>query len=183
MEILKAKVEKLLLTHPFDQPPTKHEKVELVLEGLKFDKHFGKTRCADVRTVKLLPKGIEVTNLRSVTIVSAEELDEISTALGFEVLPEDLEANITLSGVKNLTKLPPGTYLKFPNQAILFITSENLPCSYPAENMIKRGMDKNAALNFPKVAMGKRGITAMPFASGFIKTGDMVEIYPPQKLE
>lgn len=183
MNILKAKVEKLLITQPFNQKPIQVEKVEILLDGLKHDKHYGRTRLADVRTVKLLPKGTEVANLRAITIVSLEELEQISKGIGEEALPDDLEANITLSGIKDLTKLVPGTFIKFPRNAILFVTAENLPCVIPAQNMIKRGVKQENALKFSKVAYGMRGITAMPFASGFIKVGDEAEIYLPQRLE
>ena len=183
MEILTASVEKLLITQPFGEVPKQVQKLELLLDGIKYDRHFGKSRNADVRTTKLLSKGIEVTNLRSITLISQEEMDEISSAVGFEVLPDDLEANITLKGIENLTKLPAGTYIRFPRNAIIFITAENLPCVIPAKNMMKRGMDKTQAIKFTKEAMGKRGLTAMPFASGVIKVGDQVEIIPPQSLE
>ena len=183
MEIIKAKVEKLLLTQPFGAVPISVEKVELLLEGLKHDRHFGRTRNADVRTAKLLPRGIEVANLRAITIISQEELSEISSDVGIEVLSDDLEANITLSRYKNLTKLPPGSFIKFPRNAILFVTAENLPCVIPSQNMMKRGINKFIAIKFAKAALGKRGVTAMTFASGFIKVGDEVEIVPPQSLE
>ena len=183
MNIYKAKVEKLLITQPYGDTPKEVSKLELLLDGIKYDRHFGKTRNADVRTSKILPKGIEITNLRSITIISKEELDAISNEIGFEVLSEDLEANITLSGIKNLTSLSPATFIRFPKSAIIYITGENLPCVIPAQNMIKRGMDKTKAISFSKIAMGKRGLTAIPFASGIIKTGDGVEIIPTQNFE
>src|SRR5688572_17710494 len=146
MQIIKAKVEKLLITQPFGAVPVRREKVEMLLEGLKHDRHFGKTRNADTRTAKLLPRGIEVANLRGVTVVSVEELKEILAEVGVEVLPDDLEANITLSGLESITKLAPGTFIKFPRNAILYVTAENLPCVGPSENMMKRGVNKDVAL-------------------------------------
>lgn len=183
MKILTAKVEKLLITQPFDALPVSVKKVEVMLAGIKYDRHFGKTRNADVRTAKLLPKGIEVTNLRSVTIVSSEELKEISDATGVDVTAEDMEANITLSGVEKLTKLAPGTFIKFPRNTILYVTAENLPCVIPAQHMMQRGVGKSDAIKFTKAAFGRRGLTALVFASGAIKVGDDVEIYPPQSFE
>lgn len=183
MEILKAKVEKLLITQPFDGLPVEVKKLEVLLAGIKYDRHFGLSRNSDVRTAKLLPRGVEVANLRSITIVSTEELQEISADMGVEVFPDDLEANVTLSGIPNLTKLPPGTFMKFPRNTILFITAENLPCVIPGQHVMQRGVDKKAALQFAKCAMGKRGLTAMTFASGFIKVGDEVEILKPQSFE
>ncbi len=111
MEVLKAKVEKLLITQPFDALPVKTEKLSLFLDGIKYDRHYGRNNLSDVRFKKLLEKGHEVANIRQVTIVSAEELNQISTELDFTVLPEDLEANITLSGIENLTQLPAGTFI------------------------------------------------------------------------
>ena len=183
MNKLSAKVTKLLITQPFDAAPISVDKLELLLAGIKYDRHFGLSRNSDVRIAKLLSRGIEVANLRTVTLVSAEELASISKDLGFEVIPDDLEANITLSGVSDLTKMQPGTFIKFPRSAIIYITAENLPCVIPAKNMIKRGIPKEQVLSFSKCAMGKRGLTALVFASGFVKTDDIVEIYPPQSFE
>lgn len=183
MKIISAKVEKLLLTRPFDEPCIETDAFSVLLAGIKDDRHFGRNNLSDVRTNKLLSKGIEVANLRPVTIVSSEELAYVSKKLGFEVLPEDLEANITLSGVENLTKLSPGTFIRFPRNTLLFVTAENIPCSYPSENMVSRGMPKEKAFMFAKEAMGKRGLTAMVFSSGYIKTGDKVEILEPQVFE
>jgi len=183
MKSLKAKVEKLYITQPFDKTPIGVEKLEVLLDGIKYDKHFGKTRNADIRTVNLVSKGTEVTNLRAVTIVSTEELGEISDQVGTKVLPEDMEANIVLSRVEKLTKIPPGAFIKFPRNTILFVTAENLPCVIPSNNMMKRGIGKLTAIKFAKAAFGKRGLTAMPFASGIIKEGDEVEIFLPQDFE
>jgi len=183
MEILKAKVERLLITQPFDAKPIHASKLQLLLDGIKYDRHFGKTRNSDVRTARLLSKGIETANLRQVTIISSEELSEISETMGIEALPDHLEANITLSGIKDFTKLSPGTFIKFPRNTILFVTGENLPCVVVSENMMRHGLERKAALQFPKAAFGKRGVTAMIFAAGFIKEGDEVEVYPPQDFE
>lgn len=183
MEIIKAKVEKLLLTRPFDAPCIETKRLEILLDGITNDRHYGRSRNADSRTKKLVSNGIEVANLRAVTIVSAKELAYVSEQLGFEVLPEDLEANITLSGVENLSQTAPGTYIRFPGNAILFVTAENIPCAYPAENMIARGMPKEKAVMFSKVAMGKRGLTALIFAAGRITVGDEADIIPIQLLE
>lgn len=183
MKITKTRVEKLLITQPFGQSPIPVDKLQLLLDGIKYDRHFGKTRNADVRTARLLSKGIETANLRSVTIISQEELNEISQGVGVETTADDLEANITLSGLPDLTKLPAGTFMRFPRNAILFITSENLPCVVVSQNMMKRGIEKKTALRFAKAAFGKRGLTALVFAAGFIKVGDEVEIFYPQSFE
>ena len=183
MEIKKAKVEKLLITRPFNEPCVEVNKLSIYLDGIKGDRHFGKTSISNVRTNKLLPNWIEVANFRTITIVSVEELSEISNSLGFEILPEDLDANITLSGISELTKIAPGTFLRFPGKTILFVTAENIPCSNPSKKMVARGAPKEKAFMFAKEGMGKRGLTAMVFASGYIKIEDEVEILKPQVFE
>lgn len=183
MKILKAKVTKILLTQPYDELPKKVNKAELFLDGLKHDRHFGATRLAGVREVALVPKGVETRNLRAVSIVSEEELKEISKDMGAEATAEDLEANITLSGFKNLTQLLPGSYIRFPRSAVLFVTGENFPCVIPSQHMMARGMDKMKAIKFAKAALHKRGLVAMPFVSGVIKEGDEVEIILPGNFE
>lgn len=176
-------VKRLLITQPFSKEPVKVEKMEILLAGIRNDKHFGKTILSTVREKKLVSKGTEVANLRAITIVSQEELNEISAEMGVEVLPEDLEANITLEGLPSLTQLAPGTFLKFPRNCVLFVTGENFPCVIPAQNMMRRGVDKLTAVKFSKTAFHKRGLISMPYASGFIKEDDVVEVFPPSSFE
>lgn len=170
-------VTKLFITQPFGKPPVEVEKIELLLEGIKHDRHFGIKKIADIRETYAVPKGTEVLNLRAVTIVAEEELKEIATSLSIEnVLSQDLEANICIKGLDNLTQLPIGTLFKFPRHAILYTTGENLPCYIPGQHIASRIDDKSITHKFAKAALHKRGITALAYTAGIIKVGDSIEV-------
>ena len=179
-----TKVINLLITRPFGEEPVKVEKLEVFIEGVKHDRHFGIKKLSGVREAKIASRGTEIINLRTITLVSVEELRKIATKLEVEsVTGEDLEANITLEGYENITALPIGTILKFPKGCILYATGENFPCVVAGGRVAKRLGDKDLTWKFPKQAMNIRGITAMVYAAGFIKIGDEVEIIFPGNFE
>ena len=153
------------------------EKIQCLWGGVRGDRHCGQIKLAGVRE-KYVPKGTEVLNLRQVSIVSKEELEEIAQRMDIpEVTGADLGANIVLSGVPELTKLPTGTIIKFPEQTLLFVTGENLPCVFPGKNIQARYPDIPKLVNkFPKTAMGRRGLVAVVLRPGSIRKNDVVKI-------
>ncbi len=86
-----------------------------------------------------------------------------------------------VSGIPDLTLLPPGTRLQFPSGAMLVADAENHPCRYPAE-IIQRHHPE-AAMGFVKAAMHKRGVVGWVEAEGVIRTGDRITVWiPPQRI-
>ena len=101
------------------------------LEGLEGDKHSGFTRASDSRT-PFYERGILIRNDRQISIISYEELALIAERLGLpEILPEWLGANLEITGIPDVTLLPPTTRIFFPQGAVLSITAENYPCKGP----------------------------------------------------
>lgn len=125
-------------------------------------------------------------NDRQWSAVSPEELEAIARAMGIPCIdPGWLGANLALIGIPNLTKLPEGTRLVFPEHAILLVKGENLPCTGPGEIIATKYPDKGLKANqFPKAAIGRRGLvgTVEEPGNGIIRLHDivMVQVHQPQ---
>ena len=150
---------------------------EVMLEGFVGDIHAGMTALADSRTPHY-KRGTLMRNIRQVSIVSSDELAEIARALDVpEVCAEWLGANLTLSGVRDLTLLPPMSRLFFPDGAVLTLSAENAPCIGPGKAIQAHYPDvPGLASRFPKAARHKRGVVAWVERPGIIHEGDAVEI-------
>ncbi|XXF76750.1 MOSC domain-containing protein [Myxococcaceae bacterium GXIMD 01537] len=149
-------------------------------EGFDGDRHAGLTRPADVR-VPWFPRGTPIRNTRQVSLVSSEELALIAGTLGLpRVLAAWLGANLELAGVPQLTRLPPGTRLFFPEDATLVVEGENEPCTGPGKVIEEHhpGHDKLAS-RFVKAAWGRRGLVAWVERPGVIRPGDAVRVLLP----
>lgn len=154
--------------------------VRVTREGFEGDRHAGKTRRADARS-RGVPKGALIANKRQVSLVSTEELARVAQALGIErVEPEWLGANLALSGIPNLTQLPPGCRFHFPDGPILVVDGENKPCTGPGRAIQSQvGGPDRLAQAFPKAAMGLRGLVGWVERGGMINVGDGVEVAHP----
>ncbi|MGF1503508.1 MAG: MOSC domain-containing protein [Paracoccaceae bacterium] len=158
------------------------ETLELDWGGPVGDVHHGETRGACVRVKSLYPRGTEIRNVRQLSILSAEELAEIAEALEIpELRPEWVGATLVLRGIPDLTLLPPATRLVFEGGATLVTDTENLPCKFPAEVIERHHPGHGRA--FPKIARGKRGLTAWVERPGRIALGAAATPHvPPQRI-
>jgi len=103
--------------------------------GLVGESHGGLTRPSCSRVTAQYPRNTEIRNTRQVSIVSREELAQIAAAM---MLDGDLEpawigASVVVSGLPNLTHLPPGSRLQAPSGATVVVDMENRPCRLPAK--------------------------------------------------
>ena len=162
-----------LVSHPV-------ERVEASYAGFPGDSHSGLTRAACSRFPYLYKEGVEIRNTRQLSIVSTEELAEIAAGMGVEALqPGWLGANIELSGIPQLTLLPPSTRLVFASKATLVVDLENRPCVYPAQVIDSHYPNKGR--KFVRQAMHKRGVCGWMEREGSIACGDTVEVYFPEQ--
>ena len=147
----------------------------VTMAGFEGDRHSGMTMRAGART-PFYARGTEIRNSRQVSLVSLEELAEVAAALGLaQVLPEWLGANLALSGIPNLTLLPPVTRLFFAREAVLVVQGENLPCTGPGKVIQAEHAEiPGLADRFPKAALHKRGLVAWVERAGLICPGDAV---------
>lgn len=183
MADIQGKVEALLLTLQL-MPATAVDQVEVRWEGFVGDKHYGLTMKAGSHQ-KPYPKGAEVRNVRQISIVSTEELAQIAVALGLpRVEPAWVGANMMLSGVAELTKLPSGSRLYFENGVGIVIEGENLPCTTAGASLQSQFPDRlELATSFPKKAIGKRGLVAWVERPGTIRTGESVLVRPASDIK
>ncbi|MBL8952412.1 MAG: MOSC domain-containing protein [Myxococcaceae bacterium] len=143
----------------------------LVLGGIDGDRHFGLTRKAGVRE-KHHPRGVEIANVRQLSIVSVEELAEVSARLGIaETDWTKLGANLVLEGLPRLTQLAPSSRLVFPSGACVVVDSENAPCVHPARALEQPG--------FVKAAVHLRGLVGWVERVGAVRVGDAVVVWSP----
>jgi len=154
----------------------------LTFDGIEGDCHSGPTMLSDARTMKQYPQGVTLKNRRQVSIVSVEEMAEIAEKLDIPTLsPEWVGANLLVSGIPDLTLLPPSTRMMFSSGATLIIDLENQPCKYPAEIIEKHHPGHGSA--FVPMAKHKRGLVAWVEREGNIVSGDTIRLFlPPQRL-
>ena len=163
-----------------DKSPT--GSLTLTFDGIVGDCHSGPTMVSDARTLKQYPRGVPLKNRRQVSIVSVEEMAEVAEALAIPVLPPEwVGANLLVSGIPDLTILPPATRMMFSSGATLIIDLENQPCKYPAEIIERHHPGHGSA--FVARAKHKRGLVAWVEREGTIASGDSIRLLlPPQRL-
>lgn len=178
MEKSRAKVNAILIADLPDSFVSRRiPEAHLEFGGIVGDRHFGFTRPADSRQ-PMFPKGTEIFNRRQITIVSKEDCEKIAAEMGVEqIQPEWLGANLFLSGFPNLTKLTMGSRILFPGGASLMCMGENLPCTFPGEEIQKHYPHHDKlALRFVKAGYQRRGIVCLVEKTGVIYDGDEVQI-------
>ena len=127
-------------------------------------------------------RGVQGLLLRQATIVSREELADISAALGIPALPAGwLGANITTTGIPDLTLLPPSSRLQFPSGATIVVDMENMPCRQVSDVVSETYPEEGQY--FVKAATHKRGLTAWVEREGDVCVGDTIKVWiPPQRI-
>ena len=170
-----GKVEQLLLT-PDLMPGNPVDEVQVTWEGFVGDKHYGLTMKAG-SSQKQYPKGAEVRNVRQISIVSVEELEEVRSKMDLPRIEASwVGANMLVSGIPELTQLPSGSRLFFENGVGIVIEGENMPCTTAGgglQNQYPERTDITTA--FPKKAIGKRGLVAWVERPGRIRTGEKIK--------
>lgn len=179
-----GRVDMLLASPDRDTGLEKREVLEahLLFAGMAGDCHGGLTRKSDSRMLKQYKRGTEVRNSRQLSILSTEELAEVAERMGIPaVRPEWVGANMVISGIPELTLLPPSTRLQFPSGAMAVVDAENHPCRYPADIIAKHHPE--ARKGFVSAAMHKRGVVGWIEAEGTVRAGDRITIWiPPQRI-
>ncbi len=155
-------------------------RVRATFEGLEGDRHRSLTRRSDVR-VPHYPRGTIIRNTRQVSILSEEELAEVAAALEIpRVLPAWVGGNLELRGIPNLTMLPPSTRIFFPDDAVIVVDAENMPCIGPGYAIQDHYPDiPKLVQRFPKAAWHKRGLVGWIEREGYINDGDTVRVLLP----
>jgi hypothetical protein len=155
--------------------------VRVTLEGVVGDRHFGYSMHANAGRMPFYPHGAEIRNTRQVTIVSTDELAQVAAEIGVDtILPEWFGANLAVAGIPDFTRLPIGTRIFFPGDAVLVSQGKNNPCHqigarvqnyYPGREDIGKAMMASAKY--------RRGIVAWVERSGIMRPGDKLRIELP----
>lgn len=155
--------------------------IDLELDGIVGDRHKSCQRSAWAGNDKQ-PEGTVRRNERLWSAVSVEELADISEALQ---LVEPLTAgfvgaNLCLEGVRELSRLPKGSLLRFPSGAELMVEEFNHPChgmgKAIAETFATRSGEPLASTAFSTAAKLTRGVVGVVEVAGRINAGDAVTI-------
>ena len=157
------------------------DRAELDWGGIAGEAHGGITRPSCSRVAALYERGTEIRNTRQLSILSDEELAQIAAAMALEAMldPVLLGASMVLSGLPNLTHLPPGSRLLAASGAVLVVDIENGPCHWPGKEIEARhpGFGKR----FRTAAKDLRGITAWVERPGEIALGDRLRLHVPDQ--
>jgi MOSC domain-containing protein YiiM len=150
------------------------------LDGVVGDRHRSYSR--ETWAGDKQPKGTVRRNERQWSAVSVEELAEIQEAMDLAepLTATTLGANLCLEGVKELSRLPKGTILRFPTGAELMVAEYNPPCldmgTKLAETMQTRSGTPLENTAFSKASKWLRGVVGVVEVAGIINPGDEVEI-------
>ena len=161
--------------------------IEVELDGIVSDRHRSYVR--EAWSGDKQPKGTTRRNERQWSAVSFEELADLTELLNLSepLTPATLGANLCIKGIKELSRLPKGTLLKFPSGAELLVEEYNPPCHDMGKQLATRYTTRSgealATTAFSKAAKLMRGVVGVVEVAGTISAGDevTVELYttPP----
>lgn len=163
-----------------DMSKQERASIDVELDGIVGDAHRSysrKTWAGDKQ-----PEGTVRRNERQWSAVSVEELADIRDAMDLTdaPTPTELGANLCLSGIRELSRLPKGTVLKFPSGAELIVEEYNPPCHDMGKKLAgtheTRSGKPLSSTAFSKAAKLSRGLVGVVEVSGAINAGDEVEI-------
>jgi MOSC domain-containing protein YiiM len=166
-----------------DLSKEEHPRIQMELDGVVGDRHksFERSTWAGDKQ----PEGTIRRNERQWSAVSAEELIVIQEAMDLAepLTASCLGANLCLSGVQQLSRLPKGTLLKFGTGTELIIEEYNPPCHDMGKKLASiyktRSGEELSSTAFSKAAKLTRGVVGSVEVAGTINSGDdvTIEIY------
>lgn len=177
---LKATVMSVHAGSSDDMSKQAHASIEVELDGIVGDAHRSYSRKAWAGDKQ--PEGTLRRNERQWSAVSVEELLEIQDAMDLVEMPTptELGANLCISGIRELSRLPKGTVLKFPSGVELIVEEYNPPCHDMGRKLaathVTRSGEPLATTAFSKAAKLSRGLVGVVEVPGVIEAGDEVQV-------
>ena len=148
--------------------------------GVSGEVHGGLTRASCSRVLGQYKRETEIRNVRQFSVLSAEELALIAQSMGLAVLdPSLLGASLVISGIPDLTHLPPSSRLQADSGATLVVDMENRPCTLPAKEI--EAVHTGFGAKFKPAAKGLRGVTAWVEREGLLRIGAKVRLHVPDQ--
>jgi len=157
-----------------------HPGVQVELDGIVGDRHQSHERSCWAGDKQ--PEGTIRRNERQWSAVSTEELAEIQAAMDLSesLTAASLGANLCITGIVELSRLPKGTVLKFPSGAELIVEEYNPPCHGMGKKLASMYTTKSgeplSSTAFSKAAKLIRGIVGSVEVAGTISAGDEVTV-------
>ena len=180
---LRGKIEALLVAPGNHFVTVAAGALTMTVDGIAGDRHAGFTRKSGGRE-PWYPRGTVIRNERQVSLVAADELVAIARGMSVDLIrPEWLGANLVISGIPNLSLLPPRTLLFFDGGVTLKIDGQNSPCKL-AGRAVAEGLGHadiaETALAFVNAAKRLRGLVAWVEKPGTINAGAAFEARIPE---
>jgi hypothetical protein len=152
------------------------EVLNLTYEGIPGDVHSGFHRKSGARE-PWYPRGTPMRNDRQLSLLSEEELAEVAATMGLDALPPEwIGGNLLLSGIPNLSLVPPRSLLMFPSGAAVRIDGDNGPCRASGRAIAAKAGRPELEFAFVKAATNKRGLVGWVEREGEIRPGDDVKL-------
>ena len=150
-----------------------HAAIQVELDGVVGDRHQSYDR--NTWQGDKQPQGTTRRNERQWSAVSVEELAEIGKAMDLSEPPTatQLGANICLTGLNELSRLPKGSVLRFPSGAELMVEEYNPPCHDMGKKLASihttRSGEPLSSTAFSKAAKLTRGVVGVVEVAGTIR--------------
>ena len=152
------------------------ERLELTYEGIRGDVHAGLFRTSGARE-PWYPRGTPMRNERQLSVLSLEELAEVAATMSIATLdPAWIGGNLVLSGIPELSSLPPRAILMFPSGAAIRIDGDNGPCRSSGRAIAAATGVPSHEFDFVKAAKHKRGLVGWVEREGAVSRGDSIKI-------
>lgn len=156
------------------------ESLDLDFAGEKGTRHEGVNRASCVRVKNLYPQGTEIRNVRQLSILSAEEMDDTAKEMGLDRLdPSFLGVSILLRGIPDFTHIPPASRLQVRDGVTITVDMENRPCVIPGREI--EADQPGYGASFKPAAKGRRGVTAWVERPGQLRLGDRMTLFVPDQ--
>lgn len=156
------------------------DEMPLSFAGAVGEVHAGLTRPSCSRVLSQYPRNTEIRNVRQLSVVSAEELDEIARTLGLEAVdPAWVGASVVVQGITDFSHIPPSSRLQNQHGATVTVDMNNRPCILPAKTIEEQHPGHGKA--FKAAAKGKRGVTAWVEREGVFRLGDRLRLHIPDQ--
>jgi MOSC domain-containing protein YiiM len=149
--------------------------------GFEGEMHGGQTRASCVRVTSQHPKGTTITNVRQLSVMSAEEVAQIAKTMGLpDIDPTLLGASMIVEGIADFTHVPPSSRLQCEaSGATILIDMLNRPCVLPGREIEME--HAGFGTKFKPAAVGKRGVTASVEREGMLRVGDLMRLHIPDQ--
>lgn len=156
------------------------QELALSFGGAGGECHGGVTRASCSRVSALYETGTEIVNVRQLSILSQEELDQIASNMGLEAVdPAWVGASLVIKGLPDFTHVPPNSRLQGPDGVTITVDMENRPCVFPGR--VIEGVYEGFGAKFKPAAKNLRGVTAWIERPGTLKIGDTLRLFIPDQ--